>query len=102
LRARQFFSTYNPQSTFAWAWNVDANRTTYRDMRVASDEMANNEKFVVGVIVLNHIVSAVNAVRVTLAHNKSIATGESIDIHASLIGTLSRPDGIMLSFTRNF
>jgi hypothetical protein len=102
LRARQYFSTYNPQSSNAWAWNLDANRTTYRDMRVASDEMYNNEKFVAGVIVLNHIVSAVNAVRVTLAHNKAIAAGEAIDIHASLIGTLSRPDGIMLSFTRNF
>jgi len=102
LRARQYFETYNPRSSYAWQWNVDANRTVYRDMRVASDEMYNNEKFVVGVIVLNHLLSAVNAIRVTLAHNKAVATSESIDIHASLLGSVSRPDGIMLSFNKRF
>ena len=101
-RVRQFHKMYNPQSSYAWQWNVDANRTVYRDMRVASDEMYNNEKFVVGVIVLNHLVSAVNAIRVTLAHNKEVATSETIDIHASLLGTINRPDGIMLSFNKRF
>lgn len=101
-RAREYFKTYNAQSADAWQWDVDANRTLYRDLRVSSDEMFNNTKFIAGVIALNHLVSAINAGRIALAHNRSVERAGLIDLHASLIGTFAHPDGIMLSFTKHF
>ncbi len=102
LRAREYFKTYDVQSSYAWQWDVDANRTSYRDLRISSDEMYNSTKFVVGVIVLNHLVSAINAGRIALAHNKSVEHSAVIDLHASLLGTYTHPDGMMLTFTKQF
>jgi hypothetical protein len=102
LKAREYFKTYDPNSSYAWNWDIDASRSQFRDMRVSADEMFNNTKFVAAVIGLNHLISAINAARAVIAHNKAVDTGSLIDIRARLLGTLAHPDGMMISVSRQF
>jgi hypothetical protein len=65
--------------------------------------MYNNRKFVFAAILINHVGSAINAVRAAIIHNKAVsdAVGE-LDIRADVLGGWARPHGIMLTLTRKF
>ncbi len=102
LRDRNPQKLYDPMSSDYWSWDSDANRNLFRDQRVAADKMFNNTRFVVAAIVVNHVVSAINAARLAFSHNRNIDHAGLIDIHADLLGTLSRPDGVMLTVSRRF
>ena len=104
LQSRQLYSVYSEaaNSPTYWKWDTDANRASYRDMRVSSSQMFDNTHFVVAVIVLNHALSAINAARLAVSHNKSLATDGWIDMHARLLGSLVHPDGMMITFSKNF
>jgi hypothetical protein len=101
-RSRDYFKVYDPASSFAWQWDSEVNREQYRQLRVSSDEMFNNTRFVAAAIAINHLVSAINAGRLALSHNKSIDEAGLIDIHADVLGSFAHPDGIMISVSRNF
>ena len=102
LRLRDINKTYDPNSAYAWAWDTEPNRARYRDLRVTSDEMFNNVRFVVAVMAVNNLVSAINAGRLVISHNKSIEESGLLDIHANLLGPITRPDGMMISVSKNF
>lgn len=102
LRNRDYFKVYDPTSSYAWQWDGDASREQYRQIRVSSDEMFNNTRFIAAAIAINHLVSAINAGRLALSHNKSIDEAGLIDIHADVIGSFAHPDGIMISVSKNF
>ncbi|HCV43150.1 MAG TPA: hypothetical protein DGH68_06675, partial [Bacteroidetes bacterium] len=82
LRDREPGKLYDSPSD-AWRWDTDFSRSQFRDQRIASDHMYNNEKFVVAAILINHVASAINAVRSAIKYNKSLddALGE-LDIRA--------------------
>jgi TM2 domain-containing membrane protein YozV len=102
LKSRRPDLLYNPSSADYWKWDNDQNRSSYRDLRVASDERFNDTRFVVAAIGVNHLISAINAARLTYLHNKHAEEGGLIDLHASLIGGIGHPSGILLSVSRNF
>jgi hypothetical protein len=101
LRERQIFKVYDPSSSNAWHWDSDANRETYRQLRVSSDEKFNNARFVLATIVANHIISAINAGRSVISHNNN-SEAELLNIKANLLGDVQHPNGMMLTFTKNF
>ncbi len=102
LRNRQPQNVYSPTTSY-WSWDSDANRLRYSDLRVSSDERFNDMRFVAAAIAVNHVVSAVNAARLAILHNRSAdAQSGAIDIHADIIGGLARPSGVMVSITHNF
>jgi hypothetical protein len=102
LRDREPEKLYKYPSD-AWRWDSDLSRATYRDERIASENMYNNEKFVVAAIVINHVGSAINAVRAAIAYNKAMsdAVGD-LDIRADVMGGWAKPHGIMVTVTRKF
>jgi len=104
LQNRDQFKIYNeaPDSPDYWKWDSDASRSTYRDRRVNSNEMFNNTRFVAAVIAVNHVVSAINAARTAISHNKSVDQAGKIDVRARLLGTVSHPDGMMITVSRAF
>lgn len=104
LQARSRYLVYDetPGSPYIWKWDSKQNLNSYADRRIASSDMFNNTRFIAAVIALNHLVSAVNAARLAISHNKNLGESEIIDVRARLLGTLSRPDGIMVSFTHTF
>ncbi len=89
--------------TYQWAWDTDPSRSTFREQRIASDNMYNNRKFVVGAILINHVGSAINAVRAAISHNKALSdAGGDLDIHANVMGGWANPHGMMLTVTKTF
>lgn len=102
LRDRDPQKLYDPNSSHYWQWDNDINRESFRQQRVSSDNWSNNTRFVVAAIAVNHVVSAINAARLAISHNKNLADAEPIDVRAKLLGTLSNPDGIMLTFSKTF
>ncbi|MFI5252438.1 MAG: hypothetical protein ACHQQQ_08415 [Bacteroidota bacterium] len=101
LRERQYDKIYDPNSLSAWHWDTDANREAYRLLRVSSDEKFNNARFVLAAIVTNHIISAIDAARMIILNNKNNES-ELIHIKANVLGDLQHPNGMMLTFSKNF
>lgn len=69
---RQFEKMYN-ESTHYWKWENETDRKAYRNMWLASQRTNNNLRFVVGGMLLNRLISIVNAVRLTARHNRSLS-----------------------------
>ena len=61
LRFRDYDAIYPMNSEWHWEWTSEEKRLQYRDYRVASDTWALGAKFIAGSIVMNHIVSAIDA-----------------------------------------
>ncbi len=68
---REFDEMYDP-ALFYWKWQKDEDRENYRDMWLSSQHAYNNLRFVVGAMLLNRLVSTINAVRSVTAYNKSL------------------------------
>ena len=101
LRNREPRKVYNPQESY-WNWDSDANRQTFTDLRVASDEKFNDVRFVAAAIGVNHLISAINAARLAISHNHNVDEADLLNIKAGVIGGLTHPSGILISVSKNF
>jgi hypothetical protein len=103
LRDRTPSLVYDPAAGYAWQWGTDAQRLTFRDMRVHSETMFNNKKFVGAAILINHVASAINAARAAIAHNSAVNNllGD-LRLSASVLGDPAAPRGVMITLTRGF
>jgi len=101
LRDREIQKLYDPDAGYFWRWDDTASRLQYRDLRVSSDAVFNNSRFVVGAIIVNHVVSALNAARVTLAHNRSLSGEPSVEIRTTILGSPGSVHGVALSVSRS-
>jgi TM2 domain-containing membrane protein YozV len=90
------------KSGYFWNWDSDADRLKFKDLRIKSDRVKNNSKFVVGVIVINHLISAFSAGRKAIAYNKSLSVLDKIQVHAYTINTGSHVDGAGLNISTSF
>lgn len=102
LRDHAIDKLYNDPAD-QWSWDSDPSRSTFRGQRIASDNMYNNRKFVVAAILINHVGSAINAVRAAISHNKALADAiGDLNIRAEVMGGWSNPHGITLTLTKTF
>lgn len=63
LRQRNVDAMYPETEFWNWEWDSEASRVAFENMRVASDRAFNRSLMVVAAIMLNHITSGVDAVR---------------------------------------
>lgn len=94
---------YDVHAGYYWQWNSDGNRSAFRTMRVSSERVLNNSKFIIGAIVVNHIVSAINAARLVRLYNQR--QDEDLGmwwLESSLMHSGAKPDGIKLSLMHRF
>ncbi len=103
LRDRTPSLVYDPASGYGWQWASNAERLTFRDLRVHSENMFNNKKFVAAGILINHVASAINAARAAIAHNSALKDLLG-DLHfsASVLGDPAAPHGFMITVSRGF
>lgn len=102
LRDRDYNLMYDPNSNYAWKWDSDATRLQYKNLRIRSDEVFQNSKFVLGALVLNRIISAFSAGRAVAAYNKSLAESGNWRINAAVSGGILSAHGIELRLTKEF
>ncbi|HLX11783.1 MAG TPA: hypothetical protein VKS81_03115, partial [Bacteroidota bacterium] len=100
LQQRNVSGTYSKAAGQYWKWDNSADQQKYIGIRESSDIWFSNARFVVAAIVANHIVSAIDAARSAITHNRNLA--DVYHIEAGLLGTPGRPNGIALSLTRTF
>ena len=103
LRDRNPSLVYDPAAGYSWQWGSDAQRQTFRDMRVHSENMFNNKKFVGAAILVNHVASAINAARAAISHNAAMKDllGD-LNVSAAVLGNPVAPSGIMITLSRGF
>ena len=103
LRDREPSKVYDPAAGYWWAWDADASRAGYRDQRVASENMYNNQKFVLAAVLINHLASAINAARSAIAHNNQLADrGQDLQLRADILGGLGNPHGLRITLVKPF
>ncbi|MBK7630371.1 MAG: hypothetical protein IPJ23_06700 [Ignavibacteriales bacterium] len=94
---RNFNEMYN-SNTYFWKWNTSEERKSYRDMWVSSEQSFNNLRFVVGALLLNRVVSAINAVRLVSKYNNNL--NQEVGWNVS-VGVQNYPDNSS-SYNINF
>lgn len=71
-RDRNVNAIYAETAANYWQWDSKSNRLAYDWKRIQAKQLENRETYFVGGLVLNHIISAINAMRLARAHNRGI------------------------------
>jgi len=69
LRFRENDALYEETEEWIWEWDTDDNRSTFESTRIKSDIWKLGGKFLIGGLVVNHIVSAIDALYLTRISN---------------------------------
>ena len=95
-----FADMYSTQ-IFYWKWNSTEQRRTYRSMWTSSEQTFNDIRFVVGALILNRVVSAINAVRLVSKYNNSLNEEVSWNLSFGLKSNINLPTSLTLSFQKD-
>ncbi len=96
---RDFTAMYNQQ--YYWNWTSN-DRKVYRSMWLSSEHAFNNLRFVVGAMILNRVISAINAVRLVSRYNKNIDESLGWNLSVGVTNQMSVPTGLTLNFQTQF
>jgi hypothetical protein len=94
---RNFDQMYN-QETFFWKWQTNEDRRTYRSMWSSSEQTYNDLRFVVGAMILNRVVSAINAARLVSVYNNRLQAELSWNVSVGLKHTANLPTSLNVNF----
>ncbi|MBC8204504.1 hypothetical protein ISS30_00365 [bacterium] len=86
LIERDYDSMYL-DSAYNWQWDSDSDRQRFKDLRIRSDSIKNTVFFVSGAIVLNHLISGIEAAKSADKKNK-ISAGISSGPNGSKMLTI--------------
>jgi len=76
LRQRDPNALYPENDEFSWQWDKTSHRLKYEKMRVSSDRAYSRAVLMLGVIVANHVISGIDAIRaVRKAEQNSLQVG---------------------------
>jgi hypothetical protein len=88
---------YNTEKYF-WKWNTTDELKTYKSMWTSSEQTFNDVRFVVGALLLNRVVSAINAVRLVSRYNNNLSQEVGWNV---TLGVQNNPDNSS-SYNINF
>lgn len=90
------------EQKFFWKWNSTEERKTYRNMWTSSEQTFNNVRFVVGALLLNRLISAINAVRSVSSYNSRIENEVSWRVSFDLERDLLNQELYTIKFQTSF
>jgi hypothetical protein len=99
-RNGEFNKMYNSGQDY-WKWSAQ-DRKTYRAMWVSSESAYNDVRFVVGAMLLNRIISAINAIRLTVQHNKNQNQDLGWNVSTGVSEQLNLPTNFVINFQTSF
>jgi hypothetical protein len=99
----QYDKLYYPDKGYYFYWDNEVNRRKYREDKLAGDRIKNDRLFIVGAILVNHVVSAISAIVLTNNYNSDLkkSTG-GFSLNADVIKFGSRVDGVKLKLVKWF
>jgi len=71
-RERDIDALYPENRFFYWQWDITANRYDYDAYRIETREIENKRLYYFAAIALNHLVSAINSLRLANSHNRRL------------------------------
>jgi len=77
---RDYNMVYSTETHY-WKWENEVARKDYRSAWSSSEQAYNNVRFAVGALVLNRIVSAINAVRIVARHNNALKESQGLSFN---------------------
>jgi len=89
------------ENKYFWKW-TSQDRKAYRSIWVSSEQSFNNLRFVVGALIINRIVSVINAVRLVSKYNKQHAEELSWNISAGIENAINLPNYFTINFQTKF
>ena len=98
---RNFDKMYDP-GKYYWKWGTNEERKTYRNLWTASESAFNNLRFVAGALILNRVVSVINAIRLVSKYNNRQNTELSWDVKMELENNTNLPTNLTLKFQTKF
>ena len=98
---RNFNEMYDEETNF-WKWNSTDERRTYRDMWNSSETASNNIQFVVGGLILNRIISAINAARLVSSYNNRLEEEVSWNFSMGFMNQPNLPTSLALNVQKSF
>lgn len=99
---RDYAAMYSNQNIYYWKWNTNEERKEYRKMWSSSEQTFNNVRFVVGALILNRVVSAINAVRLVSKYNSNLSEEIGWNLSSGLQNMPDNSYSYQLNFTTNF
>lgn len=94
---RNFIEVYD-ESTYYWKWDGQLERSEYRGMWKSSETAYNNLRFITGALILNRVVSIINAVRIVAKHNNNLKEELGWTIDFGVSNQLTLPPSYTLQF----
>ena len=77
LRNREMDDLYPDDNKWSWDWDLDSNRKIFENKRIRADQLELFATFSIGALVLNHIVSSIDAL-----YLKKISSKKSLSIES--------------------
>jgi hypothetical protein len=101
LITRDFNLLYTDPSSY-WKWDSDADRVSFKNARIRSDEIYQNGKFVIAAAVVNRIFSAFSAGRAAAAYNRKVLIEGAWNLEAYPTSTVRLADGMAVGLSYTF
>jgi hypothetical protein len=99
---RNYTEMYNNTEVFYWNWNTNDERKEYRQMWESSEQTFNNVRFVVGALLLNRVVSAINAVRLVSRYNNKLSQEVGWNVSVGLQNMPDNSSAYNINFITSF
>lgn len=90
------------EQKYFWKWNSTEQRKTYRSMWISSEQTFNDVRFIVGAMLINRLLSAINAARSVSSYNKQLESEVSWNISLGLDRNLLNQEIYKLNFQTSF
>lgn len=87
---RYFEDVYNV-NTHYWNWGLTATRKEYREMWSSSENAFNNIRFIAGALILNRLISAINAARLVVAYNNELEDANNWNVSVNVTNHFNEP-----------
>lgn len=76
-KERNVDALYPEDGSYFWRWDSRGNRFTYDDKRITANEIAGRDTYFYAAIMLNHLVSGINAMRLARKHNRTMTARQT-------------------------
>jgi hypothetical protein len=103
LQRGEYDKIYFPEQGWGFYWDRVENRKSYREDKLGGDRVINDRLFIVGAILVNHVVSAISAIILTNKHNSELENSSGgFSLGAGVVKYGDRVNGLKLKFTKWF
>lgn len=104
LRFGEYDKLYYPEQGYGFYWNSKEERLKYRADKIGGDRTLNDRLFIIGAVLINHVISGISAVFAANSHNSELNQKGSggMSLSAGIQKHFNKVDGIKLKFTRFF